>query len=232
MILRPAPQRVERIFSPEALARLHRDYEVVDLEDSATEEALDAALPRAFAVVGQPDLPASRLERAPDLRAVMNVEGNFFPNVDYEACFRNGVHVLGCGPAYAQAVAEYALGLAIDLARGISREDRAFRAGRERYVAAGNADAILLRGGADRVRRLRQPGPRAAPAAAPVRGHDPGLRPVAAGVDPARGRPRPGDARRGPVAQPGGVRARDGHRREPAPARRPPSSTSCRPARG
>ena len=102
-------------------------------------------LPRAFAIVGQPDLPAARLDRATDLRAVMNVEGNFFPNVDYEACFRNGVHVLGCGPAYAEAVAEYALGLAIDLARGISREDRAFRAGRERYVAAGNADAILLR---------------------------------------------------------------------------------------
>ena len=146
VILRPAPQRVERIFAPESLARLHRDYEVVDLEDSATEEALDAALPRAFAIVGQPDLPATRLDRAPDLRAVMNVEGNFFPNVDYEACFRNGVHVLGCGPAYAQAVAEFALGLAIDLARGISREDRAFRDGHERYVSAGNADAILLRG--------------------------------------------------------------------------------------
>ncbi len=145
VVLRPAPQRVERIFSPEAIARLERDYEVVDLEDSATEEALDAVLPRAFAIVGQPDLPAARLDRATDLRAVMNVEGNFFSNVDYEACFRNGVHVLGCGPAYAQAVAEYALGLAIDLARGISREDRAFRAGRERYVAAGNADAILLR---------------------------------------------------------------------------------------
>jgi phosphoglycerate dehydrogenase-like enzyme len=52
---------------------------------------------------------------------------------------------LGCGPAYAQAVAEYALGLALDLARGISREDRAFRAGRERYLGDGNADAILLR---------------------------------------------------------------------------------------
>ena len=75
----------------------------------------------------------------------MNVEGNFYPNVDYEACFRAGIHVLGCGPAYAEAVAEFALGLAIDLARGISREDRAFRAGRERYVAAGNDDAILLR---------------------------------------------------------------------------------------
>ncbi len=151
MILRPAPQRVARIFAPAALERLHRDYEVVDLEDVADgadfDAAFDAALPRAFAIVGQPDLPAARLERAAGLRAVLNVEGNFFPNVDYDACFRRGIHVLGCGPAYAQAVAEYALGLAIDLARGISREDRAFREGRERYVTAGNADAILLRHG-------------------------------------------------------------------------------------
>jgi phosphoglycerate dehydrogenase-like enzyme len=147
VVLRPAPHEIDRIFSPEAQARLRRDYEVVLLEgDSGDEAALDAALPKAFAIVGQPDLPAERLARAENLRVVMNVEGNFFPNVDYEACFRAGIHVLGCGPAYAQAVAEFALGLAIDLARGISRGDRAFRAGRERYVAAGNADAILLRG--------------------------------------------------------------------------------------
>src|SRR6476620_6719946 len=79
------------------------------------------------------------------LRALLNIEGNFYPNVDYQTCFDRGVHVLGCGPAYAQAVAEYALGLALDLARGISREDRAFRAGRERYLGEGNADAVLLR---------------------------------------------------------------------------------------
>jgi phosphoglycerate dehydrogenase-like enzyme len=147
VVLRPAPHGVDRIFSPEAQARLRRDYEVILLEgDDGDEAALDAALPRVFAIVGQPDLPAERLDRAPGLRVVMNVEGNFFPNVDYEACFRAGIHVLGCGPAYAQAVAEFALGLAIDLARGISREDRAFRGGRERYVSAGNADAILLHG--------------------------------------------------------------------------------------
>src|SRR6185436_2250637 len=87
-----------------------------------------------------------RVELAGELRALLNVEGNFYPNVDYPACFDRGIHVLGCGPAYAQAVAEYALGLALDLARGISREDRAFREGRERYVSAGNEDAILLRG--------------------------------------------------------------------------------------
>ena len=61
--------------------------------------------------------------------ALLNVEGNFYPNVDYAACFERGVHVLGCGPVYADAVAEFALGLGLDLARGITREDRAFRAG-------------------------------------------------------------------------------------------------------
>jgi phosphoglycerate dehydrogenase-like enzyme len=54
--------------------------------------------------------------------------------------------VLGCGPTYAEPVAEYALGLALDLARGITREDRAFRAGRERYLGAASQDSIHIRG--------------------------------------------------------------------------------------
>ncbi|WP_404194450.1 NAD(P)-dependent oxidoreductase [Streptomyces tauricus] len=143
VILRPDPHPRERIFRPDTLTRLHDRFTVVGPD---TEEAFDRALPDAFAVVGQPDLPAERLARAGELRALLNVEGNFFPNVDYDECFRRGIHVLGCGPAYAQAVAEYALGLALDLARGISREDRAFRAGRERYVSDGTADSVLLRG--------------------------------------------------------------------------------------
>jgi len=148
VILRPAPQRADRIFSSSALERLRDRFAVVDLSGAPagdpSEAAFDQALPEAFAIIGQPDLPAARLARAPRLRALLNVEGNFYPNVDYEACYQRGVYVLGCGPAYAQAVAEYALGMALDLARGISREDRAFRAGREHYVG-GNADAILVR---------------------------------------------------------------------------------------
>jgi len=145
VVLRPASQTVERIFTKEALDRLHESFTVVDLEQDPSDAALDAALPDAFAVIGQPDLPRERLLRAPRLRALLNVEGNFLPNVDYPTCFEKGMHVLNCGPAYAQAVAEYSLALALDLARGISREDRAFRAGRERYLGEGNADAILLR---------------------------------------------------------------------------------------
>jgi phosphoglycerate dehydrogenase-like enzyme len=147
VIVRPAPQSVERIFTAEALEALETAYEVHVLdEEPGVEHRFDALLPRAFAIVGQPDLPPERLARATELRALLNVEGNFFPNVDYPTCFDRGLHVLACGPAYATAVAEYALALALDLARGISREDRAFRAGRERYVSASTADSILLTG--------------------------------------------------------------------------------------
>jgi len=146
VILQPAPQRPERIFTPSARADLESSFRVVDLSDDHDPGSFDEVLPEAFAIIGQPDLPAERLARATTLRAICNVEGNFFPNVDYAAAFARGVQVLGCGPAYAQAVAEYALGLALDVARGISREDRAFRSGTERYVLDGNADAILLRG--------------------------------------------------------------------------------------
>jgi phosphoglycerate dehydrogenase-like enzyme len=144
VIFRPAPQTRERIFDTATWTRLNDRFEVLDLEH-ADERQLDAALPRAFAIIGQPDLPAERLRRATALRALLNVEGNFFPNVDYPAAFAQGIRVLGCGPAYADAVAEMALGLALDLARGISREDRAFRAGHEQYVAARTGDSILLR---------------------------------------------------------------------------------------
>ena len=146
VILQPAPQPADRIFTASARMELEATFRVLDRDDDHDPAALDAALPEAFAIISQPDLPAERLALAPQLRAICNVEGNFYPNVDYPTAFARGIHVLGCGPAYAQAVAEYALGLALDVCRGISREDRAFRAGTERYVADSNADAILLRG--------------------------------------------------------------------------------------
>jgi phosphoglycerate dehydrogenase-like enzyme len=144
VLLRTHPSPIDRLFTENTRQLLRERFTVIELGPDDDAE-LDRALPAAFAIVGQPDLPAERITRAGRLRALLNIEGNFYPNVDYARCFEQGVHVLGCGPAYAQAVAEYALGLALDIARGISREDRAFRAGQERYLGAGNTDAILLR---------------------------------------------------------------------------------------
>jgi phosphoglycerate dehydrogenase-like enzyme len=146
VLLMTAAQPPDLIFTPSALSTLRERFDVIELDDDSPGGRFDQLLPEAFAVVGQPALPVERLRRATRLRALLNIEGNFFPNVDYETCFREGIHVLGCGPAYADAVAEYSLGLALDLARGISREDRAFRAGTEHYLGAAAADAIHLRG--------------------------------------------------------------------------------------
>jgi phosphoglycerate dehydrogenase-like enzyme len=145
VVLQPGPHPTERIFSAAAWAALHERYRVITVP-ADDPESLDRALPHAFALIGQPDLPRERLQNAQQLRAILNVEGNFFANVDYETCYEQGVYVLGCGPAYAQAVAEMALGLALDIARGISREDHAFRDGTEHYVADGNEESVLLRG--------------------------------------------------------------------------------------
>lgn len=145
VLLKPTPQQRDRIFAPETLERLQEAFEVVDYEDEPDAD-LHERLPEAFAVIGQPDLDGEALDAAVNLKAIVNVEGNFFPNVDYPTAHRNGVRVLGCGPAYSQAVAEYSLGLALDLARGISREDRRARHGTEQYVSDSTADSILLRG--------------------------------------------------------------------------------------
>src|SRR5207244_8033007 len=122
---------------------------IVGIAESASgklpRELVDATLPDAVAIVGQTDLDASCLADAPKLKAVINVEGNFAQNVDYAECFRRGIQVLSIAPVFAHAVAEMALGLALDLARGITRGDRLVREGREQYGLAGNRDAFLLR---------------------------------------------------------------------------------------
>ena len=132
-----------------------------------------------MAIVGQTAMPAERLARAPNLRAIVNVEGNFLPNVDYAACLDRGVHVLNASPAFALPVAEMALGMAIDLARGIGAADRAMRAGTETYGLESNADAFLLAGSpvgivgfGDLGRELRR---LIAPFGCPVKVYDPWL---------------------------------------------------------
>lgn len=106
---------------------------------------VDGLIARAAAVIGQTNLPRERLERAKNLRAVINVEGNFLQNIDYAYCFERGIHVLGAGGAYAAAVGEMALGFALSLARGIREHDLLFREGREVYGRKSNATAFLLR---------------------------------------------------------------------------------------
>jgi phosphoglycerate dehydrogenase-like enzyme len=69
------------------------------------------------------------VSRFPRLRAIMEVGGGFPSpkDLDYAACFSRGVRVLSCAPAFAPAVAEMGLALALACSRQIAWTDRAFR---------------------------------------------------------------------------------------------------------
>jgi phosphoglycerate dehydrogenase-like enzyme len=146
----PFPRSAALIFTPQVQARFEALGRVVGVEQSSAgrlpRDLVDATLPSVRAIVGQTDLDAGRLSRAPHLAAIVNVEGNFAQNVDYAECFRRGIQVLSIAPVFAQPVAEMALGLALDLARGITRADRLMRERREQFGLAGNRDSFLLRG--------------------------------------------------------------------------------------
>jgi phosphoglycerate dehydrogenase-like enzyme len=180
ILVDPLPRTLEMICDAPTRARLEALWPLVVHEDGPMpDELVEEHLPRTVAIVGQTAMPAERLERAPALRAIVNVEGNFLPNVDYAACLDRGVHVLNASPAFGLPVAETALGMAIDLARGIGAADRAMRAGGETYGLESNADAFLLAGSpvgivgfGDLGRELRR---LIAPFRCPVKVYDPWL---------------------------------------------------------
>jgi phosphoglycerate dehydrogenase-like enzyme len=145
IFLAPAPRAVSDIFDKTDLDRLRALGDLVIHEDGpVTNRFFDDNAADAEVIIGQVDLPESRLQQATKLKAVFNVEGNFLPNIDYGYCFRTGVRVLNISPVFAEPVAEAALGMAIDLARGITQSDRQFRQGSEQYGLAANREAFSL----------------------------------------------------------------------------------------
>ncbi len=134
ILVDPLPRTLDVICEPEVRARLEALGRLVVSEDKQmADEMVDRLLPEASILIGQTAMPKARLDRAPKLRAIFNVETNFLPNIDYEQCQARGIWVLSPTSSFAQAVAESALAMAIDLARGITAADRAFRAGGEPY---------------------------------------------------------------------------------------------------
>jgi len=145
IFIAPAPRIASDIFDENDLHRLRAIGDVVIHEDGPVTDAIfEEHAAKAEIIIGQIDLPESRLHRATSLRAVFNVEGNFLPNIDYTYCFRHGIRVLNISPVFAEPVAEAALGMAIDLARGITRSDRRFRQGTEQYGLTANKQAFSL----------------------------------------------------------------------------------------
>jgi phosphoglycerate dehydrogenase-like enzyme len=180
IIIDPQPRTVDLIFDAKAQTQLANlaDLTVFDAGPMPT-EMLDEALPEAEIIIGQTDLPRERLERGAKLRAICNVEGNYLPNIDYDYCFSRNIRVLIASPAFAVPVAEMALALALDLARGVSKNDRAFHERNEKYGFESNKGCFLFTGSrvgiigfGDLARAFR---PMVRPFRCPVKVHDPWL---------------------------------------------------------
>jgi phosphoglycerate dehydrogenase-like enzyme len=140
----PAPRTLDLIFTPEALAGLHRRYEVHEAATLA--EVPDAALGRARYLLGQPSVSEDALDRMTSLRCVFNVEGNLLDNMPYSRLFERGIHVVTTAQVFALPVAEIGLAFALDLLRDVTEADLAFREGREVWGLESNGAARLLSG--------------------------------------------------------------------------------------
>jgi len=148
IVIDPQPRSLDEIFQPKVRARLESlgELAIHDGPGRMPAERFDALLPEMALLIGQSDMPKDRLDRAPNLRAIVNVETNFLQNVDYETCFERGIHVLAPSSAFARPVAEMALGMAIDLCRGVTAADRAMRGGGEKWLLDGAEGCFSLYG--------------------------------------------------------------------------------------
>jgi phosphoglycerate dehydrogenase-like enzyme len=147
IVIDPLPRTMEMIFDADTRRRLEALGDLVIFEPAPENESeIDDALTDAEILIGQTAMPQARLEHAPKLRAIFNVEGNFLPNIDYDYCFTRCIRVLVASPAFAVPVAEMALAFALDLARGISAADRAFRSREEVYGLDSNRDCFVFTG--------------------------------------------------------------------------------------
>ena len=145
ILIDPLPRTLDSICDAPTRRRLENLGRLVISEDRAMpDEMVDRHLPETVLLVGQTAMPRERIERAGQLKAIFNVETNFLPNIDYAACHDRGIWMLSPTSAFAESVAESALAMAIDLARGITVADRAFRAGTEKFGLDGNENSFMF----------------------------------------------------------------------------------------
>jgi phosphoglycerate dehydrogenase-like enzyme len=128
---------MDDIFSASDARRLAETVEVVWGRDEPMPiEAFREALPEAFAIVAGGWRYGPVLDEAPRLRAILTVSGGWPPEIEYAECRTRGIRVLSAAPAFAGAVAELALALALACGRDIVGCDRDIRAGAERWLSA------------------------------------------------------------------------------------------------
>ncbi len=144
VILDPFPRTLDLIFSKEKLKLLKSRYQTITAPIKNKKNFYKKNIHRATFIIGQPDLDKQLLIKTSKLRAIINVESNFMNNIDYEYCFKKGIHVIATSPVFSKPVAEIALGMTLSLLRNIHNAHFDFIKGTEKYGLESNLNASLL----------------------------------------------------------------------------------------
>ncbi len=129
---------------PELVARLEREYAARELGQLAAEEAARARVAVTSGVWG---VRAEHLDRLPALEAIVNF-GVGYDATDVAEAARRGVVVSNTPDVLTDCVADAAVGLVIDVMRGLSAADRFVRRGE---WASGRTPALARRVSGSRV---------------------------------------------------------------------------------
>ena len=144
VIVDPFPRTLELIFSKDKFKILKSKYELVYAPKNQKKFFYEKNIQKASFIIGQPDLPKNLLIKAKKLKAIINVESNFINNMDYQYCFKKGIHVIATSPVFSKPVAEIALGMTLSLLRNIHIAHSDFLNGKEKYGLESNLKASLL----------------------------------------------------------------------------------------
>ena len=146
VILDPHIRRLDNIFSPEDLERLHAIVDVVwAKDDPMPPDEIEAVREEVIAVIAG-TWRHGDVAQFPRLRAILEVSGGFpRPDaLDYATCFARGIRVLSCAHAFGPAVAEMGLVMAIAASRQLVWNHEAFRTGNANWSHTDFGDTFTL----------------------------------------------------------------------------------------
>ena len=144
VITDPYTRTLDLIFTKKKLKELKSRYKVITAPKTNKTEFYKKNIYKATFIMGQPKLDKNILSKAKKLKAIINVESNFMDNMDYDYCFKNGIHVIATSPVFSKPVAEMALGMTLSLLRNIHNAHSDFIKGQEKYGLESNLQASLL----------------------------------------------------------------------------------------
>jgi phosphoglycerate dehydrogenase-like enzyme len=140
----PYPRTLDLIFTKKKLKELKSKYKVITAPKTNKTEFYKKNIYKATFIMGQPKLDKDILSKAKRLKAIINVESNFMDNMDYDYCFKKGIHVIATSPVFSKPVAEIALGMTLSLLRNIHTAHLDFIYKKEKYGLESNLKASLL----------------------------------------------------------------------------------------